>query len=202
MAPYNNLTGQQFGKLYVIGDTGKRRYKKVVWLCKCECGNTREVVGSFLTTGKVCECKRCAKITHQGCAGKQNLRHSLNNTYYHMKERCEDPNCEAYPYYGGRGISICKEWSEDVSKFREWALNNGYTFGLTIERIDVNGNYSPENCKLIPLREQFFNRRNTIYVYYREKKISLAKICYDLNLDWEKIHKYIKTNIKYMEKEG
>ena len=199
MAPYNNLAGLQFGKLKVICDTGKRRYAKVVWLCKCQCGNMREVVGSFLTTGKVYECEECAKSSHQKNASTHNIHHTLKNIYYHMKDRCENPDCEAYPYYGGRGISVCKEWSDSVSVFREWAINNGYAHGLTLDRIDVNGNYCPENCRWVTMQEQNFNRRDNIYVYYRGKKFSLAWICYCLNIDLERIRKFIKTNWKYIK---
>ena len=201
MAPYHNLTGLRFGKLQVLNDTGKRRHNKVVWLCRCDCGNTREVIGSQLTTELTYECEACAKLSHQDNAAGHNIKHSLNNVYYHMKDRCENPKCDSYPYYGGRGISICKEWSESLDSFRDWATNNGYKHGLTIDRIDVNGNYCPENCRWVPFKEQGFNRRDNIYVHYRGKKFSLAKICEDLNLPREKIRKYIKTNLKYAQQE-
>lgn len=199
MAPYNNLLGLKFGKLHVMQDTGKRRYQKVVWLCKCDCGKEREVVGSFLTTGKVYECKDCSKLSHQKTAYSHNIRHALKNIYYHMKDRCENPKSDAFKYYGARGIRLCKEWSESLVVFREWAVENGYTHGLSLERIDVNGNYCPENCKWIPLREQPFNRRDNIFIHFKGKKVSLARMCYDLNLDLKKIRRYIRTNIKYSE---
>lgn len=199
MAPFNNLCGKRFGKLQVISDTGKRRYKKAVWLCKCDCGEMREVVGSYLTTGKVYECVSCAKKSHQKNALVYNVHHALNNIYYHMKDRCLNPDSDAYPFYGGRGITICKEWLDNIKNFRQWAISSGYTHGLTLERIDVNGNYCPENCKWIPFREQAYNRRNTVYVIYRGKKIALARICYDLNLNLERILHYLKRNLKYIE---
>lgn len=198
MSRYKELTGMQFGKLHVIKDTGERKYAKVVWLCRCKCGNMRKVVGSFLTTGKIYECDECAKSEHQKNAKGLNIVHSLNNVYTHMKHRCENPKCDAYPYYGGRGISICKEWKESRKAFRDWAVNNGYAFGLTLERIDVNGDYSPNNCKWIPFREQFYNRRNSVYVFYRGKKVSLARICNDLNLDLERILHYLNKKEKYL----
>lgn len=198
MARYNDLSGQQFGKLTVIGDTGKRRYAKVLWLCKCSCGNYREVVGSFLTTGKVTECKACARSSHQANAANHNINHALRNVYYHMNDRCSNPECEVFKYYGGRGISVCNEWSDSFNSFREWAINNGYAHGLTLDRINVDGNYSPENCRWITIQEQSFNRRDNIYVYYRGKKFSLAWICYYLNIDLERIRKFLKTNLKYL----
>lgn len=201
MAPYNNLTGLKFGKLTVIADTGERKHNKVVWLCKCDCGNTREVIGSHLTTMHTYECEECAKLSHQDNANKRSVANSLHNTYYHMKARCENPKCEAYPYYGGRGISICKEWSKSKEAFENWARNSGYTFGLTIERIDVNGNYCPENCKWVSHREQTYNKRNTVYIHYRGKKVALARVCYDLNLDLERILHYLNKKRKYFAEE-
>lgn len=201
MAPYHNLSGLRFGKLRVLHDTGKRRHNKVVWLCECECGNTREVIGSQLTTGLTYECETCAKVSHQGNATKHNIKHSVKNIYYHMKDRCENPQCEAYHWYGGRGISICKEWSESKDAFEAWAKSSGYVFGLTIERIDVNGNYCPENCKWVSHREQSYNKRNTVYIHYKGKKVALARVCYDLNLDLERILHYLSKKMKYFTEE-
>ena len=199
MAPYNNLIGRQFGKLRVISDTGERKHAKVVWLCKCKCGNIRQVIGSQLTGGKIYQCEECAKSGQQKNARARNIAHSLKHVYVLMKERCENPKCQAYPHYGGRGIHVCKEWKENKEAFVEWAISNGYAFGLTLERIDINGDYCPENCKWIPFREQSFNRRNTVYVMYHGKKIALAKICYDLNLDLERILRYLNKKKKYFE---
>lgn len=98
-----------------------------------------------------------------------------------MTQRCNNPHNSAYKYYGARGISVCKEWLRFES-FYEWAINNGYKDGLTIERINVNGNYEPSNCKWIPQREQFYNMRKTKFINLYGKRISLSEIKYKLNI--------------------
>lgn len=93
----------------------------------------------------------------------------LYKTFHQMKQRCYNPKNPSYPNYGGRGIKICNEWLEDVSLFAAWAYGNGWSEEKTreeqtIDRIDVNGDYYPENCRLIPMGEQFFNRTDTHYI--------------------------------------
>ena len=100
-----------------------------------------------------------------------------------MKGRCLTPTNRKYPDYGGRGISICKDWRDDFVKFYNWSIDNGYKKGLTIERKDVNGDYCPENCCLIPLNEQNDNKRNSLYVEINGKTISLIKLAKKYNID-------------------
>lgn len=93
----------------------------------------------------------------------------LYEVWYSMRRRCNCQNSNAYKYYGGRGISVCKEWANDFSKFREWAIANGYREGLSIDRIDVNGNYEPQNCRWTTAKEQANNQRNTLRIEYKNK---------------------------------
>lgn len=86
----------------------------------------------------------------------------LYGIWQNMKNRCRNPKVRCYKYYGGKGISVCGEWNESFVCFRDWAINNGYTDELTLDRIDVNGNYCPENCRWVPFAEQGFNKHNTI----------------------------------------
>lgn len=112
----------------------------------------------------------------------------LNRTYHGIKKRCYNPNCPRYKDYGGRGIVMCDEWfdkKEGFDKFCDWALENGYTDEMTIERIDVNGNYCPENCKWITRAEQRENRRDTIWVDYKGEHIQLYKLCERLGLHYD-----------------
>lgn len=101
---------------------------------------------------------------------------SLYNAWLSMKKRCGDPKNKSYNDYGGRGISVCQEWQE-ASNFIAWGIKAGWMPGLTLERIDVEGNYCPENCTFIPARLQSRNRRRTIWIEFRGERISLAEAC-------------------------
>lgn len=153
-----DITGQRFGKLTVLELAEKDNRGECKWLCKCDCGNTKVVYGYHLRKGHTvsCGCRmRTVNVTH----------HESKTRLYHiwqkMRDRCENPSCLSYKHYGGRGISHCEEWTT-YEPFRDWALANGYKDNLTIERIDVNGNYEPSNCTWIPQNEQAKNMRKTI----------------------------------------
>jgi len=153
-----DLRGKRFGKWTVRTQAGNSPKGAALWECICECGTVRTVIGSDLRNGKSASCG-CVKIeivgslnrTHGG--SKSHLHHAWKN----MRARCTNPNNHGYKYYGARGILICPEWSSYES-FRDWALNNGYRAGLTLERVDVNGGYGPENCSWIPKEDQSKNR--------------------------------------------
>lgn len=108
-----------------------------------------------------------------------------------IKRRCLSCDDPRYPDYGGRGIKICQLWIDSFDNFAEWALSHGYKDDLTIERIDVNGDYCPENCKWIPLKEQGFNTRKTIWVDYKGRHIQLIKLCMELGKSYDTIHNRI-----------
>lgn len=114
---------------------------------------------------------------------KDNL--SLWNIYHGMKKRCLNPNCKRYKDYGGRGIVICDEWLKGFDYFADWAYANGYEQGLTIERIDVNGNYCPENCSWITRAEQAYNKRDSIKVTYNGITKDLTVWCNELGLKYD-----------------
>lgn len=108
-----------------------------------------------------------------------------------IKRRCLAENDQRYHQYGGRGIKIDPAWLASFDNFAEWAFQNGYDDSLTIERIDVNGDYCPENCKWITLREQAFNKRDTIWVDYEGRHVQLRKICNEKGLHYDTIHNRI-----------
>lgn len=152
-----DLSGETFGRLKVIQRApgpGKVRY-----ICQCTCGAQCTVLADSLRKGATtsCGCFRREKMKqthtkHNGCG--EPLYGVLNM----MHQRCENPNNKDFIYYGARGIAVCREW-RNYDEFRKWASQSGYTPGLTIDRVDPNGNYCPDNCRWITIQEQQRNRR-------------------------------------------
>lgn len=162
--PYIDLVGQRFGRLVVVALVKDEAGSNIPtrWMCACDCGKTTIVRGYNLRSGGTNSCgclarERASERTKiHGEAGTR-----IHHIWNHMKQRCENPTNRAYRLYGGRGISVCDEWHEYTS-FRDWAMDNGYQDNLTLDRIDVNGNYEPSNCRWITLREQQQNKRNNV----------------------------------------
>lgn len=197
MGKFIDLTGQRFGMLTVIrqGESrpvGKRKVMKPYWVCQCDCGVIKEICGENLRSGasKSCGCQvRKATIercTTHGYARRGKDRSRIYNIWSNMKKRCENTSCEDYHNYGGRGIEVCDEW-HDFDNFYQWAYGNGYSDDLTIDRIDVNGNYCPSNCRWVTWKDQANNQRKTIKVTIDGITHSLKEWCEMLGVNYSTV---------------
>lgn len=158
-----NLIGQRFGRLVVIGPAESKN-GKVRWLCRCDCGNLKIAYKQSLLAGATVSCG-CKSIEHAIEEGKKRLIHGetdsrLYKIWVNMRFRCRGEKHPGYKYYGDRGIKVCDEWNNNYSSFKEWALANGYRDSLTLDRIDVNRDYSPDNCRWATNTIQQRNKRN------------------------------------------
>lgn len=158
-----HLEGERYGKLVVMEEaesiyskTGKMIRR---WKCKCDCGNITIVRHGDLRNGSTVSCG-CYNYEKESAAKTHGYsRTKLGNVFEGMKQRCNNPKNKNYEKYGGRGIKICTEWLNDPKKFFDWAIKNGYKEGLSIDRIDVNGNYEPDNCRWADNEAQCLNQR-------------------------------------------
>lgn len=194
--------GGRFGRLTVFPENIKVKNSKKYYLCKCDCGNEIYVPKHKLVSGHTRSCG-CLSIdesrdrftTH----GMTETR--LYRTWRGMIARCECPgDAKSYARYGARGITVCEEWHKFES-FRDWAFSTGYSDELTIERIDVDGNYCPENCRWATMKEQANNRRNTAWIKYNGEKKSMAQFAEEYKIPygtlWHRYH-HSKMSIEEM----
>jgi len=160
MSKIHDLQSQRFGRLVVVCSAKKRtKWNRVIWLCRCDCGNQIEVIGNSLLAGrtKSCGCLRKEEVNFGLNFKHGDARHGnitlLYMVWESIKDRCLNPNNSSYKSYGGQEITICKRWKDNYLVFKIWAMANGYRKGLTIDRIDNKGNYEPSNCQWITQSE-------------------------------------------------
>ena len=185
-----DITGNKYNMLRVISFYDIQD-KKSRWLCECDCGNKKVLFGKDIKNGNT---KSCGCLTHKKKYDEEleiKIKR-LQHIYYNMKQRCYDKNNPLYKHYGQRNIAVCKEWLKDINNFHTWALNNGYENDLTIERINVNGNYEPNNCKWITKTEQGYNKTNTVLYTIDGITKCLSEWCKIYNIDYHIVYKRLK----------
>lgn len=179
MGAFKDLTGKRFGRLVVIGRDQNDKNGNARWTCICDCGRTSVSYGSQLRNGRTQSCgclhrERVAQLSQH-----YRLTHGASSTRLYrswrkMIERCVNEHCASYKYYGARGISVCAEWN-DFTNFQEWAIHNGYSDELTIDRIDTEKGYSPDNCRWATITEQANNKRNNHFLAYDGETLTIAQ---------------------------
>lgn len=200
--------GDRFGKLTVIGFErvkARKRGTTLKAICQCDCGGTKSVILSSLAQGKTRSC---------GCLQKETLisrnqKHGWSKTRLYrewkaMKGRCCYKKHEYFERYGGRGISVCEEWINNFGKFRDWALSNGYQDNLSLDRIDPNGGYCPDNCRWVSMEMQANNRTNSLLVDIDGKQMTLSEISKSYGLPYSTVYyKYrAKARLPFKEAEA
>lgn len=186
-----DIIGNTYGKLTVLSHDHSDGYKKY-YLCKCTCGNEKVILRSNLLAGytKSCGCLQKER-TSQARKLPDGYRH-LHSVFESMKSRCYDKNNNRYARYGARGITICDEWLNDKDVFCRWALENGYAQGLTIDRIDNNGNYCPENCRWSTPKEQMLNFSNNVPITYNGETKTITQWADSLNMNRTTLHNRLR----------
>ena len=174
-----DLSGEKYGRLTVLGLSWSNKNGDCYFKCQCDCGNEKIIRGQYLKTGRV---KSCGCLTKERIPA--NKTHGMSKTrlfkiWSGMKQRCYNPNNNKYSVYGGRGIRVCDDWIKDFISFKEWAMKNGYSENLSIDRIEPNGNYEPSNCRWATMEEQANNTRKTIFLEHNGERRSIA--------EWSKI---------------
>lgn len=202
----NNLIGNKYGRLTVIGLDESKQTRKTFWICECECGNVVSIRSDRLISGNTHSC---------GCYKRESDRRNVQNVpaykkfkeqgikvggtrlygiWQNMKARCYNKNNARYSSYGGRGVKVCEEWLNDYMAFYKWAMESGYEDNLTIDRINVNGNYAPNNCRWATNVQQSCNRRTNIFITIGNTTKSLKEWCDIFELPYKTVNARYKRN--------
>lgn len=193
-----DLTGKKFNKLLAISRAKsevKNGRKRAKWICLCDCGKTITVETYKIRNGEVVSC---------GCHKKDKkptIEHKkqLYSIWMGMRRRCYEKKNIAYKYYGGRNIGVCDEWNSNFYNFAIWATQNGFLPNLTLDRIDCDKNYCPENCRWATMQEQNNNRRNNHYIIFNDKKYTLTSLANEYGIHPNTLYARLKAGIELKE---
>ena len=188
-----DMRNERFGKLFVVERAENTKNGQARWFCVCDCGNTNIVTGQDLRSGKVRSCG-CYKLEQQTKHGDYNT--PLYRVWTSMKNRCNCKTNKWYRIYGAKGVEVFVDWQNDFSKFKSWALKNGYKKGLTLDRIDVNGNYEPSNCRWITIQEQQYNKTTNVYIQIDGVTKTLTEWCKEYKVPITTARQRIKKGLK------
>lgn len=185
MSKLIDLTGKKFGKLTVISKAESDKYGATRWLCECDCGNKKIVRGNGLKRGYVKSCG-CIRVSPPNTKHKES-KTKLYQRWISILRRCESPNFPYYKDYGARGITVCEEW-HDYLEFKKWVEETQPAGDYSIDRIDNNKGYSPDNCKWSNRKEQANNRRSNVSIEYQGETHNLTEWSQILGFDYKNVH--------------
>ena len=197
-----DLTGKRFGRQIALRPCGKNKYRNVLWLCKCDCGNQHIVASGKLVQGKSKSCGcyaleiRSKSLEKHGITSGGKPRTFV--IWNGMKARCLNPKSTSYPNYGGRGIRICDQWL-NFENFHYWAISNGYRDDLEIDRIDNDGNYCPENCRWVTKEFNRSHQRKTRNIEILGITKNLSSWCIEAGMSRSTAYKYLKNGEDFLK---
>jgi len=191
----HDLVGQKFSRLTVIKRLENDSRNAVRWECQCECGNKTITRTHNLMSGKAesCGCKNADELEVIRYKHGMN-RAKIYKQWSSMKDRCLNPNSQMYKHYGGRGIKLCEEWI-DFIPYYNWAIQAGYREGLSIDRIDNDGNYEPSNCRWVTQKEQSLNNRRNVRITYKGETLTRTEWCEKYGLKYSALRSRQKRGI-------
>lgn len=194
-----DLTGMKFGRLTVL-DRADNKGGRVCWRCKCDCGNEIVTKGKYLLNG---DAKSCGCLGGKKFASQINFNHGMTGTkIYHtwqgIKKRCFKQNCKSYKDYGARGITICTEWKDDFQAFYDYVsqLPHFGEDGYSLDRIDNNGNYAPDNVRFADRKTQARNTRKNIFVEYQGEVMALSEAAEKSGITYKTLYKKYKKGLR------
>lgn len=200
-----DITGQKYGRLTAIKSDGKSKSGKTLWLCKCDCGNYTHVPIDNLKSGNTKSCG-CLQKENGVNRGRDSKKHGMTHTpiyeaWRRIKDRCYNHKKDGYNRYGGRGIQVCDEWLGDngFNNFYHWAIQNGYSEDLEIDRIDNDGNYCPENCRWVTKKVNMRNRSVNRWIETPWGKMTVADFAERINGDYDLVYAQVSKGLHDIE---